>query len=383
MRRTRSTAPRAKRSRIAPVRYAVVGLGHIAQTAVLPGMAQAKGSRIAALVSDDPAKLTALKRRYAVEHTVDYDGYEALLEAGAIDAVYLALPNELHHRYTVQALRRGIHVLVEKPMAVTSPQCQEMIAAAEQGDALLMVAYRLHFERANLHAINLAREGRLGELRFFHSTFSMQVTAGDIRTRALSSGGGPLYDLGVYCINAARGLFRAEPLAVSAFAARADDARFSETDEMVSVLLRFPGERLAAFTVGFGAADTAAYDLVGTLGHIRIDPAYEYREELCQHITIKGRTTVRRQPVGDQFAAEIDYFSHCIRERRQPEPSGIEGLADVRVVEAVIEAMRTGRTVSLPPLQQSLQRPRPQQAIRYPAGPEPAPIHAAQPHQDP
>lgn len=382
MRRARPIAKTVK-SRPAPVRYAVVGLGHIAQTAVLPGMAQAKGSRIAALVSDDPVKLKSLARRYQVDHAMDYDGYEALLTSGEIDAVYIALPNDLHYQYTVRALRHGIHVLVEKPMAITSPQCQEMIAAAEQTNALLMVAYRLHFERANLQAITIAREGRLGDLRFFHSTFSMQVTTGDIRTRSLASGGGPLYDLGVYCINAARGLFQAEPLAVSALASRPDDPRFTEVDEMVSVLLRFPQERLAAFTVSFGAANTAAYDLVGTLGHIRIDPAYEYSEELCQHITIKGRTTIRRQPVGDQFAAEIDYFSRCIRERRQPEPSGAEGLADVRVVEAVIEAVRTGRTVTMPPLQRHLERPQPQQAIRYPAGSSPKPIHAPQPHQDP
>lgn len=366
-----------------PVRYAVVGLGHIAQTAVLPGMAQAKGSVIAALVSDDPVKLKGLGRRYRVKHAVGYQEFDALLASGDIDAVYIALPNDLHYQFTVRALRARIHVLVEKPMAVTAPQCREMIDAAREAQALLMVAYRLHFERANLHAVALAEARRLGELRFFQSTFSMQVTSGDTRTRPVGSGGGPLYDLGVYCINAARGLFQAEPLEVSAFAARGDDRRFSETDEMVSALLRFPGDRLASFTTSFGAANTAAYDLVGTLGSLRIDPAYEYEEELCQRITIKGRTTRRTQPVGDQFAAEIDYFTRCIREGRQPEPSGTEGLADVRVVEAIIESVRSGRPVAIPALDLAVRRPDPRQAISYPAGAKPHPIHAPQPHQDP
>ncbi|HEX3134014.1 MAG TPA: Gfo/Idh/MocA family oxidoreductase [Planctomycetota bacterium] len=364
-------------------RYAVVGLGHIAQTAVLPGMAHATGCEVAALVSDDPVKRKALARRYHVKHTAGYDEFDALLRSGAIDAVYIALPNDLHHQYTLRALRAGIHVLVEKPMAVTAPQCREMIAAADESQALLMVAYRLHFEETNLHAIAVAQQRKLGELRFFHSTFSMQVTPGDVRTRPVASGGGPLYDLGVYCINAARGLFQAEPIQVSAFAARSDDARFAHSDEMVSALLRFPGERLASFTASFGAANTAAYDLVGTVGSLRLDPAYEYTEKLEQRITIKGKTRTRTQPVGDQFAAEIDYFSRCIREKRAPEPSGAEGLADVRVVEAIIESVRSGRPVTLAPLELPLQRPAPDLALRYPAGAQPRPIHAPQPHQDP
>jgi glucose-fructose oxidoreductase len=241
----------------------------------------------------------------------------------------------------------------------------------------------LHFERMNLQAIALTEKSKLGDLRFFQSSFSMQVTKGDIRTRPERNGGGPLYDLGIYCVNAARGLFQAEPLEVSAFAERSADARFAESDEMVSALLRFPGERLAAFTASFGAANTASYEVVGTIGSLRIDPAYEYAEELCQRLTIKGKTTTRTQPVGDQFAAEIAYFSRCIREGMEPEPSGWEGLADVRVIEAICESVRTGNRIEIPALNLSLQRPTPRQAIRYPAGTQPQPIHAPQPHQDP
>lgn len=373
----------AKQARMPPVRYAVVGLGHIAQTAVLPGIAHAKGSEIAALVSDDPVKRTRLARRYHVPHVLAYTDFDALLTSGEIDAAYIALPNELHYQFAVRALQHGIHVMVEKPMAVTVPQCQEMIEAARQSDALLMVAYRLHFEPANLRALALAKQKKLGDLRFFHSTFSMQVTKGDVRTQAVSRGGGPLYDLGVYCINAARGLFQGEPVEVSAFTARSDDGRFADTDEMVSVIMRFPGDRLASFTASFGAANSAAYDLIGTIGSLRLDPAYEYTEKLHQRVTIKGRTTDRTYPGGDQFAAEVDYFSRCIREGRQPEPSGIEGLADVRVVEAIVESVRTGRRVSLPPLGLPIQRPEPDQAIHYPSAAQPQPIHAPQPHQDP
>src|SRR5918993_6009519 len=108
------------------VRYAVVGLGHIAQVAVLPAFAHAANSEVTALVSDDPAKLKSLSRKYkTVEGTFSYDEYEACLEQ--VDAVYIALPNHLHAEYTVRAAKAGVHVLCEKPMAVTVDECQRVV----------------------------------------------------------------------------------------------------------------------------------------------------------------------------------------------------------------------------------------------------------------
>src|SRR5258705_13495213 len=121
----------------------------------------------------------------------------------------------MHADYTIRAARAGVHVLCEKPMAVTSAECRRMIAACRTAEVKLMIAYRLHFETLNLSAIDLARGGRLGELKFFNSSFSMTVRRGDIRTRR-ACGGGTLYDIGVYSINAARNLFRPEPTPVAA-----------------------------------------------------------------------------------------------------------------------------------------------------------------------
>ena len=105
-----------------PVRYAVVGLGHIAQVAMLPAFAHSRrNSRLAALVSDDRAKLRQLAARYGVEHTFSYDDYDVCLEQ--VDAVYIALPNSMHAEYTIRAARAGVHVLCEKPMAVTVEEC--------------------------------------------------------------------------------------------------------------------------------------------------------------------------------------------------------------------------------------------------------------------
>ena len=342
--------PRSLNHSTPKIRYAVVGLGHIAQVAVLPAFAHAKNSELAALVSSDPEKLTKLGRRYRVKARYSYDQYEECLESGQIDAVYIALPNHLHREYAERAARAGVHVLVEKPMAVTEEDCQSMIEVAEENKVKLMVAYRLHFEEANLRAIDLVQSGKLGDARLFDSVFTMQVKEGDIRLGPRELGGGTLYDIGIYCINAVRNIFGAEPMEVTAFSSNNGDPRFQQCEEMTSAILRFPGrERLASFTCSFGAADVSSYRVVGTEGYVIMDPAYEYADELVQQVTVNGRTRERKFPKRDQFAPELVSFSECLLEGGAPEPSGREGLADVRVIRALYRSADTGQPVSLEP----------------------------------
>src|SRR5688572_552417 len=210
-----------------PVRYAVVGAGRIAQVAVLPGFANATDSELVGLVSGDATKRRELGERYGIEHCVDYGRYDELLASGDIDAVYLSLPNHLHCEFAVAAAEHGVHVLCEKPMAVTERECEQMMRAAEDNDVGLMIAYRLHFDPAHLEAIALVEDGEIGRPRVFESVLTRDVAAGDSRLVSPDQGGGPAYDMGVYCIDAARYLFRDEPIEVTAQAVESDDPRFS------------------------------------------------------------------------------------------------------------------------------------------------------------
>ena len=359
--------PRAAEQNPKKIRYAVVGLGHIAQVAVLPAFAHAENSELAALVSDDPEKLEKLGRRYKVKARFSYDQFEKCLKSGAVDAVYIALPNHLHREYTERAARAGVHVLCEKPLAVTEADCLAMIRVCEENGVKLMVAYRLHFEEANLKAIELVQAGRLGEPRLFDSVFTLQVKEGDIRLNPRELGGGPLYDIGVYCINAVRNLFGAEPMEVVAFSANNGELRFQQCEEMTSAILRFPGrERLASFTCSFNGADVGTYRVVGTKGELVMDPAYAYAEDLTQRVRIHGRTRERTFPKRDQFAPELISFSECILTGAAPEPSGWEGFADVRVIRALYRSADTGAPVTLPPFSKK-DRPSLAQEIRRPA----------------
>lgn len=347
------------------VRYAVVGLGHIAQVAVLPAFANArKNSQLVALVSDTPKKTRALGARYNVKDVYDYDGYEACLHSGKVDAVYIALPNSMHAEFAVRAANAGVHVLCEKPLAVTEHECEQIIRACADNKVKLMTAYRLHFEKANLEAIKVLQSGKLGDPRIFSSVFTMQVREGNIRTQR-ELGGGTLYDIGIYCINAARYLFRSEPTEVVAFSTEDTDKRFSEIDEMTSAVMRFPEGRLASFTSSFGAADEAIYEVVGTKGKLQMKNAYEYQGEIEMTVEIKGKKQRRTFSRRDQFAPELLYFSDCIQRDKLPEPSGVEGLVDVHIVRALYESAHSGRPVTIGQLRRDA-RPEPSQEIHRP-----------------
>jgi glucose-fructose oxidoreductase len=361
------------------IRYAVVGLGHIAQVAVLPGFRGAKNSELAAIVSGDPQKLNSVARKYrlAKEQLFSYEEYDrALLSA---DAVYITVPNHLHKEYAVRAANAGVHVICEKPMAVTREECKAMIDAASQNRVKLMIAYRLHFERANLEAAHLAAKGKLGDIRIFGSDFTQNVAEGNVRvTEPVERGGGALYDMGVYCINAARYLLRDEPVSVVAVVANNGEKRFRQVEEMISVIMKFPEERLATFTCSFGAADISRYVLIGTRGTLTADPAYDYSMGLKHQLTIGEKTSTTKFPKRDQFAAEIMYFSDCVLKNKEPEPSGLEGLADVAIVQAIYKSVRTGQPTELKDLP-AKRKPNLRQEIHRPAHGKPDTVKAKSP----
>ena len=349
------------------IRYAVIGQGAIAQMAVLPAFSHARSnSDLAALVSGDPKKLRVLGRRYKVPRLCSYDDLDELYESGAIDAVYIALPNNMHEAYTVQAAQAGLHVLCEKPMAVSTRSCRRMIDVCQRHDVKLMIAYRLHFERATLETIDMARRGQLGELRFFSSQFSMQVKDRTNIRLDREKGGGPLFDIGIYCINAARALFRAEPVAVQATEATSRDPRFREVPEAVACTLDFGRGRVGSFICSFGAGDTAAFQFVGTKGSLHMESAYEYATPPSFEMRVGERRIKHRFKKSDQFAPELLYFSECVIRHRDPEPSGYEGLADVAVIEALQRAMVSGRRVPVKTGRLSLRRPSLEQEKRRP-----------------
>ena len=334
------------------VGWAVVGLGALALEEVMPAFREAKLSEPVALVSGHADKARKVAEVYGIDpqNVYDYQSYDRLAENKRVEVVYIILPNSMHAEYTVRGLKAGKHVLCEKPMAVTSEESEKMIAAAREARRKLMIAYRLHYEPFNRKVMELSRQKAYGEIKTFSSSNTQDVQAPNIRlSRQL--GGGPVGDVGVYCINAARYVINEEPVEVSAYEHRpADDPRFREVPETVVFTMRYPSGVIAHCECGFGHARSERFRVVGAKGYVEMDPAFGYRgQRLFQMEQGEGEGGGRKSELKleavNQFAAEMDHFSECVLNNTEPRTPGEMGLADMRIVEAVGEAARTGRPV--------------------------------------
>jgi len=337
------------------VGYAVVGLGRLAIGQVLPAFAQSKHSRVVALVSGDRGKAEKVAHQYAIrpDAIYDYADYNQLADNPEVDVVYIALPNSMHAEYTILAARAGKHVVCEKPMAVSVKQCETMIEECDKAGRKLMIAYRSQYEPMDRAIVKMIRANRFGELREFISVNSQNVgDPGQWRLKHELAGGGPLIDLGIYSINAARFLTREEPFEVSGSAyRRTSDPRFQEVEESAHFVLRFPSGMTATCATSYSTHRSQFFRLHGSDAWVELNPAFAYRG-LQMRI---GRVTNGEESVeelriesGDQFAREIDHMSQCVRGKVLPHTPGEEGLQDMRIIEAIYESARTGAVVKLP-----------------------------------
>jgi len=347
------------------IRYGLIGLGNIAQIAVVPAFQHAsENSELVALISGDAEKRAALQSKWDVKHGGSYDDMERVLDDAEADAVYIALPNALHRTFSERAARAGLHVLCEKPMAMTVADCEAMIAICRENDVKLMVGYRLHFEAGSLSAIEAVARGDIGDPLSFEATYTHCARPGDIRTRA-DMGGGALFDLGVYCVNAARNLFQDEPMEVIGWQRRRESGFAAGVDNLTTATLRFRGDKIATFTCGQAAGSVDRIQVVGSDGDLLIKPAFTYDDAIQHYFTVDEKSRRKRFAKRDQFAPELLYFSDCILNDIEPEPNGEEGLADVRVMEAIIGSAKAHDWIQLEPFER-LQRPTLAQAIEKP-----------------
>jgi len=335
-----------------PLGYAIVGLGSYGLGVIIPQFKNCTHSRLAAIVSGDPAKA----KRVAAEHGLpasaiySYANFDSIRDNPDIDIVYVCLPNALHAEYTIRAAKAGKHVMCEKPMAVSVAECEAMIAACKTANRKLMIGYRCHFEPFNVEAMRLARAGAAGKIRYVRSEHGF--TQGDPskwRLKRALSGGGSLMDMGIYSLQAARYMTGEEPIAVTARESTdRRDPRFAEVEDMIDWTLEFPSGAIAGCQSMYSANQNHIL-LMGDKGRIELEPATRY--EGNQMWTGKdGREQQVKPPPGPartQFAGQLDHLAQCVRSGREPIVSGEEGLRDMRIVEAIYRSAREGRTIRL------------------------------------
>jgi glucose-fructose oxidoreductase len=332
------------------VGFALVGLGSLAINQLMPAFARCRHAKLVGLVSGRPEKAKHLAQVYGVDpkNIYTYETYDRLADNPAIDVIYVVLPNNMHAEFTIRALKAGKHVLCEKPMANTPEECERMIAAAKAASRKLMIGYRLRYEPYNQALIAYARESSdAGPTRVILADAGFNI--GDPtqwRLRKQMAGGGSLMDIGIYALNAARYLSGEEPVAVNAMMhSTPNDPRFAEVEENITFQLRFPSGVLANCTSSYGAG-LNRFRVAKPRGSAELEPALSYtglRMRVFRGSAIEERSLPQR----DHFALEMDHLAGCVVNNTEPLTPGEEGLKDLKVMMAIYDAARSGRTVAL------------------------------------
>jgi len=342
--------PAAAQAPRRPFGYAVVGLGSYATRQIMPNFKGCDHARLVALVSGTPAKLDRYGAEYGIPrtHRYSYADYDRIRDNPDIDAVYVILPNALHAEYAIRAARAGKHVLCEKPMATAVKECEAMIAASRAARRLLMIGYRCRFEPYNRLTIELARGGHVGRTRIITAEHGFNAGGNQWRFDRPLSGGGSLMDIGIYSLNAARYLTGEEPVEVSAVEStdRADP-RFRTVEDRIDFMLRFPSGIIANCVSSY-SSNHNGYRVVGADGWIDMEPATPY-EGHAMRIRKDGIVAPRVLPAPrrNQFASQLDHLAECVAAGTRPMVAGEEGLADMRVIEAIYRSAAERRHVRL------------------------------------
>ena len=335
-------------SRDRKIGYAVVGLGRYAEL-IMSKFADCDHSRLVALVSGTPAKLEKFGAQYNIPktHRYSYANFDTIRDNPDVDVVYVILPNSMHAEYVVRAAKADKHVMCEKPMAVSAAECQTMIDACRAAKRKLMIGYRSRFQPHNVLAIQLAQSSFVGPTQIITSEHGFTIQPNQWRLDRPLSGGGSLMDIGIYSLNAARYLAGENPIEVSAIESTdRSDPRFRTVEDKISFLLRFPSG-IEATCVSSYNSNHNAYRVTGTKGWIELEPATSYEGQKMR-INRDGRTEPRDPPAGKaQHAGQLDHLAECILDDKEPLTGGEEGLADLRVIEAIYRSAREGQRVRL------------------------------------
>ncbi|MDX1739750.1 MAG: Gfo/Idh/MocA family oxidoreductase [Rhodothermales bacterium] len=323
---------------------ALVGMGNYSTNQLAPALNETRFCRLAGIVTGTPSKAEMWQNRDpGLEgHVYDYETFDRIADDDAIDIVYVVLPNSMHAEFTIRAAQAGKHVICEKPMAVSSAEAQSMIDACEAANRRLYIGYRLHYEPHNVEAMRLGQEQAYGKVKYVHTEFGFRIgDPGQWRLKKSLAGGGALMDVGIYAVQAARYVTGEEPVEVTAQEYKTDPVKFAEVDETITWQLTFPSGCVATSSTTYAARSERLF-AAAERGWWELRPAYIYGG-------IEGRTSEGPMdyPQVNQQALHMDAVAESIMNDSDIRIDGVEGLRDMKIIEAIYESARTGSPVSL------------------------------------
>jgi len=325
-----------------PVGYAAIGLGTISSI-FLQACANSQTAKVTALVTGHPdTKGVKYAAMYGIPKTsiYTYETFDRIRDNQEVDAVYVGLPNSMHCEYAVRAAQATKHVFCEKPMAISSAECRKMIDACRQAKVKLMIGYRVHYDPTWIQAIEIIRSGKLGELQSFQGGFFGQVPVGAWRLSKRLGGGGALFDLGIYPLNAIRHITREEPTDFTAIRSTRDQGgRFIEVEQSMEWTMKLPSGVIAACGCSYGQRGPSFLTINGEKGYLVMERAFNY-DGIHLYGEVGGRP-IDQLGTGKlpfQFVLEAEHFTSCVRNNTIPESPGEEGLEDLLAIEAIYRA---------------------------------------------
>ncbi|WP_042202449.1 Gfo/Idh/MocA family protein [Paenibacillus camerounensis] len=326
------------------LRWGILGCAQIATGSVMPAIQESQSGVIEAVASRGLEKSSRVAAEFGISKA--YGSYEELLADPGIDAVYIPLPNHLHREWVIRAAEAGKHVLCEKPIALSSAEAEEMVAACRKAGVHLAEAYmyRHHPRIAQLREI-IAR-GDIGELRAIRGAFTYNDAGDTTNIRFKSAwGGGSLYDVGCYPLSAARLLFDAEPEAVTVQAIFSPE--HDNVDMMASGLVEFPGGVSLTFDCGMWAYNRQLLEVLGTEGMIEVPIPFNARFEDADFLVYKGAEVSRFAATGaNPYVAQADHFADAVRGGK-PLAAENDPVLSMRLIEACLDSARRRERVSL------------------------------------
>jgi len=329
------------------LRVAIMGLGSYG-TRVADAMVSSTKAKLTGVISGTPSKIKDWQTKYGVpeKNCYNYENFDAIKNNPDIDAVYIITPNSLHKEQAIRVAKAGKHVICEKPMALNAQEGKEMVDACKKANVKLLVGYRMHFEGKTLEIIRQRNEGEFGKVLFFQGLSGFRIGNPDQwRVKKELAGGGAMMDIGIYSVNGARYMIGEDPIWVTAQETKNDTVKFKEgVDETIQFQFGFPGGAVASCLSTYSMNNLDRFFLNGEKGFAEMQPSTGYGP-------IKGRTSKGEltQPHITHQTVQMDEMAGIILEGKKPvvPVDGEEGLKDLKIIDAIYLAVKTGKKVDI------------------------------------
>ncbi|WP_134702293.1 Gfo/Idh/MocA family protein [Ammoniphilus sp. YIM 78166] len=318
------------------INWGILGYARIAKLSVIPAILETENSHLYALVSSNEEKRRECQDSFPFAKI--YDQYEQLLDDPQVHAVYIPLPNSMHKEWAIKAMRKGKHVLCEKPIALSAEECLEMMQVAQEEKVLLMEAFMYRYTDQIKKVQEILETGEIGEIKFINSVFRFFLNRTNTIKEKPELGGGSLYDVGCYPVNFIGMITKELPESCVAEAVMDHGV-----DMMFSAVLKYPSGLLATIHSGFNAFNQMNSEIVGTKGRIEVTDTFLGNEGVIKVVTDSGSRFIPVEP-SNRYALEIADFTDAILNQGQPLLDLEESYRNMQVIDMLIRSLNDRQT---------------------------------------